>query len=441
MSQLTTRKLQVGPYVGAVPRRLLPASWPIWAAFVMLPLWWALGVAGVAAIAIALPMLASLLFRRRLSAPKGFGIWLAFLLWCALSATQVDGPRQAFSLGYRMSLYVAATAFFLYVVNTPKHELPTSSVVRALGAFWVVAVVGGIVGMLLPGFSFTTPTQALLPRDLLDDRFIHDLVSASTTSLRAFAAYPIHRQKAPFAYTNEWGATFAVTLPFAIASLAYAKTKLSRDLKALLLIASVFPLVFSLDRGAWLSACGGLAYAALRLAKGRNAQLVKALAVGALAIGILMFVTPLGEIVATRLTNGYGDARRAELYRQSIELVRESPVFGHGAPVLVEGSISAGTHGQLWTVLVSQGVPGLVFFVGFLAWALWRASRKLPPGHPGDGHARLWCEVAILIAVLQSPYYDLLPWGLPIVMAAAGLAWREMREPLPAVAGRARPRA
>jgi O-antigen ligase len=93
--------------------------------------------------------------------------------------------------------------------------------------------------------------------------------------------------------------------------------------------------------------------------------------------------------------------------------------------VLVEGNLSAGTHGQLWTILVSQGIPGLVFFVGWLLWALWKASRRLPPGHPGDPAVRFWCEVAIFVAIIQMPYYDLLPWGLPIAMTAAALAWRE----------------
>jgi O-antigen ligase len=88
-------------------------------------------------------------------------------------------------------------------------------------------------------------------------------------------------------------------------------------------------------------------------------------------------------------------------------------------------------------VLVSQGVPGLVLFVGFLGWALWRASRRLPLGHPGDAHARFWCEVAIFTALIQMPYYDLLPWGLPIAMVAAAVAWRETRAGPPRPAGAA----
>src|SRR4051812_2621993 len=99
--------------------------------------------------------------------------------------------------------------------------------------------------------------------------------------------------------------------------------------------------------------------------------------------------------------------------------------WAHGGPVPIEGNLSPGTHGQLWTIVVSQGLPGLLFFTGWLVWAWWRAKRRLPAGHPGDAVLRFWCEVTIFIALVQMPYYDLLPWGLAIAMVAAALAWRE----------------
>ena len=128
--------------------------------------------------------------------------------------------------------------------------------------------------------TIPTPTRALLPPQLLNERFVSDLVTASTSSARAFGAYPIHAPKAPFTYTNEWGAAFAMALPFAICGLAFTRRRLHRDLLLLVLAVSVFPLVFSLNRGAWLSVAAGLAYATLRAARGRNAQLLKIVALG-----------------------------------------------------------------------------------------------------------------------------------------------------------------
>ena len=294
-----------------------------------------------------------------------------------------------------------------------------------MAGFFVLTVVGGLIGMIVPNISFTTVARGLIPPSLLTDQFVADLVSASTSSGRAFAAYPIYRPKAPFIYANEWGAAYAMTLPFALCAIAKAKTKSARDALLIVALISVFPLVFSLNRGAWLSAVAGVLYAIIRLSRGRNGQLLRVVAVVTMIFGVVFFVTPLGEIVMTRLQNGYGDAHRAELYEESITLVRASPVLGYGAPVLIEGNLSAGTHGQLWTILVSQGLPGLLAFTAWLLWALWRASRQLPPGHPGDPVVRFWCEVTIFVALVQMPYYDLLPWGLSIAMVAAALAWRE----------------
>jgi O-antigen ligase len=322
-------------------------------------------------------------------------------------------------------MYLGAGLLFLYVLNAPRDELTPDRAVRIMAAFFVVTVIGGMIGMVIPNISFTTVARGLVPQGLLADSFVKDLVSASTSSGRAFAAYPIFRPKAPFIYANEWGAAYAMSLPFALCAIATARTKRGQQLLLMLTLASIFPLVFSLNRGAWLSATAGVLYATVRLARGRNAQLLRVVAVVAMVLGVLLFVTPLGDIIMTRLQNGYGDAHRAQLYQESASLVRESPILGYGAPVLVEGNLSAGTHGQLWTIVVSQGVPGLLLFTGWLLWALWRASRRLPPGHPGDVTVRFWCEVAIFVALIQMPYYDLLPWGLAIAMVAAALAWRE----------------
>ena len=403
----------------------LSPAWPLLVLFPLLPLWWALGVSGVVLSFLTLPLLAALILRRRILVPRGFGLYLLFLLWCVFSAAQLVTPRQWVSAGYRGSMYLAAGLLFLYVLNTQRDRLPPDQAVRILGAFFVVIALGGVAGMLIPATGFTTPAKALTPAPLLTDPFIQALVSAQTSTGKAFAAYPIFRPKAPFIYTNEWGAAYAMTLPFALCLLTRARTRMGRDLMALTLVLSVLPLVFSLNRGAWLSAGIGVLYAVLRLARSRNGQVLRVFAGVALLVAVIVVVTPIDEIILTRLSNGYGDAHREQLYTDSITLVRGSPILGYGAPVLVEGDVSAGTHGQLWTIVVSQGIPGLVFFTGWLLWAWWKASRRLPPGHPGDPTVRFWCEVALVIALAQMPYYDLLPWGLSIAMVAAALAWRE----------------
>ncbi|HJX07415.1 MAG TPA: hypothetical protein VJ736_05025 [Actinomycetota bacterium] len=126
--------------------------------------------------------------------------------------------------------------------------------------------------MAIPNISFTTVAKGLVPPQMVNDSFVSDLVSASTSSGRAFAAYPIYRPKAPFISANEWGAAYAMTRPFALCAVAKARTRVSRDMLLFIVLLSVFPLVFSLNRGAWLSAVAGMPYATFRLSRGRNGQ-------------------------------------------------------------------------------------------------------------------------------------------------------------------------
>jgi hypothetical protein len=371
-------------------------------------------------------MLLALTMRDSVEAPRGFGVWLLFLLWAPVTAIQVESLRQWFAFGYRLAFFVSAAVILLYVLNVDRESLPSRRVVNVMAGFFAVIVLGGILGVVSPGFSFTTPMESLLPGPLLEDQFVRDLVEASTTTPRAFAAYPIYRPKAPFAYTNQWGGTFALALPFALAALGTIRSRTLRSLHVGLLVASVVPLVLSLGRGAWLSVAAALTYAALRVARDRVARGLVVLLAALLVMAALLAFTPLGEIILVRLEHGYSDQGRLRLYTESLRLAGASPVFGYGAPVPIPGGASVGTHGQLWTVLVSQGAPGLILFVGWLLWALWSSGRRVV-APPESRHIRFWCHVVIFTALVQLPFYQLIPWGLPVVMVAAGLTWRKIQ--------------
>src|SRR6476660_5555358 len=61
-------------------------AWPLIVLFPLLPLWWALGISGLVLSICMLPLAAANILRRRLLVPRGFGLYLLFLLWCAFSA-------------------------------------------------------------------------------------------------------------------------------------------------------------------------------------------------------------------------------------------------------------------------------------------------------------------------------------------------------------------
>jgi hypothetical protein len=49
------------------------------------------------------------------------------------------------------------------------------------------------------------------------------------------------------------------------------------------------------------------------------------------------------------------------------------------------------------------------------------------PIPPERESLRFWSHLVIFAALVQIPFYPLLPWGLPIAMTAAAIAWRESR--------------
>jgi hypothetical protein len=426
---------------GPTPRRSshLPAHWAILCLFGGLFIWWVLGVGGFIQVVFAAPMLVALAVRGRTWMPRSYWVWLLFLAWMFLSAVQIEDFERAVAFAWRGLLYLGATITFLYVFNLPREIVPARRFVNALAGFWVLTVVGGILSMAFPGLSFTSLMDALLPDQIASQPFVHALITPSTTGSRAFTGTGIFRVKAPFIYTNQWGSAFALTLPFALATLGAMRAGPARKALIGLLVISIIPLIFSLDRGSWLSAGAAVAYGGLRLASRTRERRVKALArtlrvmivAGVVVVGLVL-LTPLGDLVLLRWEKGYGDQHRSTLYSSSIVLIKRSPLLGYGGTVELSAvdpnappGPSVGTHGQLWTVMISNGIPALVFFVGWLLIAFLFTRRRLPPSPDRDDHARFWANVAIFAAIVQLPYYELLPWGLFIVMVAAAVAWRE----------------
>lgn len=422
------------------PRRArltLPEGWPIYVTFFGFPVLWVLGVSQLIYPALAIPMVWSLVRHNRtrpVRLPAGFSIWLLFVLWSLVTVLVIHDSHKLFSFGYRASLYLSATVYFLYTYNRVDVVLPRRRIIAAVAFLWAFTIFGGYLGMLDPRGSISTPMGSLLPGRLQANPLVHLMVHPGFSQVQNILGFRISqpRPAAPYLYTDEWGACLAVLTPFAFAAAALAKTHRQRLMWYAGLGIGLVPIVFSLTRGLWL-ALGAIAiYSAIRFAlRGRVTALVALVAALILGAGIVA-ATPLQETVSTRLTtHTQSNAARSRLYSEVIRTVATSPAFGFATPLppgaaneaagsgtARGGNAAIGTQGQLWLVLYSHGYPGAVTFVAWFLFAWWRTRKLRSP-------AGFWCHVSLLAGLVIVAVYTFLPVPILVMMVAAGIGMRE----------------
>jgi hypothetical protein len=395
------------------------SDWVPYALFLSYPLAGILGLTWMVWQAAALCVLPALLTRRRLLAPRGFGIWLLFLGWSLVSATQINAPHRAVAFGYRMSVQIAATILFLWVVNTPPRVMSSRSIVNSMTLLWVIIAVGGFLGIVLPGVSIPALGGSLLPDSLSNIDFIEKISSLNFSQASEFLGYTVPRPATFFKEATQWASSFALLTPVAIAGLQTQKSGHRARLLRVVLIASAIPFVFSLARGAWISLTVALLYGGYVMARRRGAHAMRPL-LGAAVVAVLLLLSPLGNIVADRAETGHSNRHRALLARETVgTTLAESPVIGFGSPRPLEGDRSSlGTHGQSYLVLFSHGVPGLAFFLAWLVYTFLMLRRS-------RSWIVLWTSLMLLVAISMMPFYNFYPTELPLIMVATAVAWRE----------------
>ncbi|HYI61155.1 MAG TPA: hypothetical protein VEW93_05060 [Acidimicrobiales bacterium] len=421
----------------ALGLRRLPAHWPLTLCIGGFPVWWALGAAPFAWSIFAVPLAFRLITRRRpIRVPLGFGTWLLWLGFVLLSFFALDTGDLPYAYLFRLVNVVSCTVWFLALAGATEDEIPSAHVVRLLAGFWLVTVAGGWLGTLLPTGELPSLTERLLPESVSTNEFFQVLVRPSFAQVHDILGYPLGRPKAPFVYTNDWGSAYALLLPFFFLSWLQSPDLRRRSWAYLLLCASLVPVFISLNRGLWLSLGVAMVYAASR--SGDVARLARRALVTLLTLGLLVIVfTPVGAVVESRAENDHSSSGRLLLYEEAVRITTQSPIIGLGGPRPYEGDRVipfVGTQGTLWMVLVSTGFVGLGLFLAAWLRFIWE-TRAGPP-------VTFWCHVALIIGLVQTLVYDLIPSSLHLVLIAAALGFRAARPttaaPSPAPAG-ARP--
>jgi hypothetical protein len=401
----------------------LPPGWPMYTLFLGFPLWWILGLSVFMLPILAVPMAAWLFRQRPVLAPRGFAIWLAFMLWMFMCSLQVTESGKIIHYGFTTVLYVSVTIVLLYTYNISREALPTERVVTIMTIFWMFVVTWGVLGVLFPRFEFTSPMEMVMPHGLATNEFTHDLVHPALAQVMDILGYEQPRPKAPFPYATNWGAAYGILTPFVILAWKHAKTRRWRATIAVMFVAGILPVVSSLDRGLWLSLGVGLTYAAVRLALAGHGRTLRVNVMLIFTVLVVIYLTPLKTLVTDRFAHPHSNNRRTSLYSESIDRVMDSPLFGFGTPqpsLFNADAPPIGTQGQLWGVLIPFGIPGAILFVWWFVFQFWRLRSTTP-------EIVLWCHTIILISFVQMPFYDSIGIPLAVIMIAIAIASRELR--------------
>jgi hypothetical protein len=424
--------------------RFLKPGWPLSVLYLGFPVWWALGLAQVIFFATALAMAVILRRQGPLRVPRGFAPWLLFLVWMFAGAilfrATAPGTVPGGGIGRLANFavwagwYVAITIAMLYVANTAR-QVSTQRIVRLLGWMFVVTASFGVLAVLAPTLEFESPMELVLPHSVVSTNFVRTLIHPSLSSTSDFLGYVQPRPTAPFPYSNAWGNNLALYLPFFVLAWFGRDAGWRRKVGPFVLIAAVFPIIFSLNRGLWISLALAAVYAAVRLAVNGRVRALQALVAALLVGGIAFASSPLYDTLVLRVETPHSNDRRAGTAETVVSTAAHgSPFVGYGTTRTMQGSFSSlaggeteschqcaapplGTQGFMWRLVLTTGFGGTVLCLSFFVLQFLRRAR-------GPAPLDVTTCTVLLVAVLCFFVYDSLGSAMFTALIAVGLMAR-----------------
>lgn len=396
--------------------------WPFTAMLALFPLWWVLGFAEMAWIPLAACMVVLMVRRGGIQVPRGFAIWLLFVVLMCASVIGVDTSGRLIGFVYRALLYVMITVVFVYVYNA-RETLTLRYVLGVFTLFWLWAVLGGFAGIVAPEFSFRTPLGYILPQGLQANELIGEMVVRRLTQYNPDSWLALDpRPSAPFLYTNGWGNVYSITLPMVVAYLTVIPRGRRFWLVLLAIPLSLIPAFLTLNRGMFIGLAVAAAYLFFRFALAGKLRAVALLSVIGVIAAAAAIALDIGSKLTDRVETSSSTEDRANLYEETFVRTLQSPLFGYGAPrpSFTDGAPSAGTQGHLWMVMFSHGFPALICFVAALVWMFFATMRT-------GNTALMILHTVQLVILVEIFFYGVLPNGLILTFPAAALAMRELR--------------
>ena len=423
-------------------------AWPIVALLVGYPLWWALGIADYMFLLLAVPMALRLYGwhvqgRRRLRLPPGFSVWLLFLL-CMLAGAatlSLTAPgttaspvgNRIFAFADRSACYLAVTVLLLFAGNLTERELPRRRLAWLLGLVGIYATIGGVGGILFPTFQFTSPLALVMPKGFQANTLVQSMLHPALSQVQNVLGVAEGRPKAPFNYTNAWGDSLTILLPWLL--VAWSNTRRQRRMALAVVAVAIVTVVYSLNRGVWVGIAFTACYLAVRFAARGRVALLGAICAGLALAGAIIILSPLHSMISTRLSSDQNsNTIRTTLSILAVKDALASPLIGYGdtrhqqgSPASIAigptpdcitcGQLGVGSTGQLWLLLVSDGFLGTALYLGFFGYGIWRYRRDMTP----------YGLAGVLVLLLSFVYmftYQAVVAPLAFTMLSYALLWR-----------------
>jgi hypothetical protein len=428
-------------------------AWPLSAMLIGWPLWWILGFSAVAPAIFMIPML-WIMYRwnakrqRKLRFPPGFILWALFLLLSVISALALgqqapetvvsSASNRLVSWGLRLALYIGCTVYLLFAGNLTEQELPRRKLAWMMGLVGIYTVAGGILGTLLPAVQLTSPLAYLVPQSIQQNQEVIALMlHPATSQVMNFLGYAEGRPSAPFSYTNMWGNSIAILLPWLLVAWYAYGNRRQRRATIVVFCIGLIPVVYSLDRGLWVGLGLSVIYLAVRFAARGKVGMIGVIA-GTLAVAaaVILF-SPLGSLIEQRLQHGRSNQGRTNYSLIAGRDALSSPFIGYGDTRHAAGSAASiaigrtsscrncgyttiGGNGQLQLMLICTGLLGAALYCGFFAYGFWRyRTDKSPYGMAG--------LQVLLVGFWFMFVYESVGPPLGFAMLAYALLWKNER--------------